>query len=148
MRILGQSVTLPENITKIEDHTFNRCEALESIIIPDGVTSITILENVNFIDNATFTGCRLLTTINCKPLTPPTIRSSVFNALGQIINVSEASVAAYKEAWLDYADYIVEVNDNDRQVSPPVVEFSGGIGGSRGIGSDGVRRLSRKLVCV
>lgn len=35
-----QNVTLPKNITKIEDFTFHGCESLEPVVIPEGVTVI------------------------------------------------------------------------------------------------------------
>ena len=139
------NVTLPKNITKIEDFTFHNCESLEPIVIPEGVTSlgyrsfganlkmtsvtlpkelvtiggdafcwnealttITIPEKVTTIGDRAFTGSKLLTTIYCKPVTPPTLPgSSHFTASGKTIYVPAASVAAYKEAWPDYADCIV-----------------------------------------
>ena len=52
-----------------------------------------------------------ITTVICKPTTPPALGSSAFSSdiAGFTIKVPAASVAAYKAAdgWKDYASYIV-----------------------------------------
>lgn len=93
------SVTLPKELVTIGGDAFCWNEALTTITIPEKVTTI---------GDRAFTGSKLLTTIYCKPVTPPTLPgSSHFTASGKTIYVPAASVAAYKEAWPDYADCIV-----------------------------------------
>ena len=61
-----------------------------------------------------FSGCRSLTSIYCKPTTPPTGDSFMFsdNASDRMIYVPMESVSEYKSAsyWDDYADAIVGYN--------------------------------------
>lgn len=93
------SVTLPKELVTIGGDAFCWNEALTTIAIPEKVTTI---------GDRAFTGSKLLTTIYCKPVTPPALPgSSHFTASGKTIYVPAASVAAYKEAWPDYADCIV-----------------------------------------
>lgn len=48
------SITIPDNITSIEEYTFAKCDSLTSIIIPEGVTRI---------ENNAFAYCNNLTSI-------------------------------------------------------------------------------------
>ncbi len=50
-----ESIIIPDNITSIEDDTFKNCSTLKTITIPDTVTSI---------GNNAFRGCKSLTDIN------------------------------------------------------------------------------------
>ncbi|MBR0394709.1 MAG: leucine-rich repeat protein, partial [Alistipes sp.] len=89
-------------VTSIGNSAFWDCELLKSITIPDSVTSI---------GSSAFLKCSSLTSIYCKPTTPPSGRSYMFdsNASGRKIYVPTASVNAYKSAqfWSDYASDIV-----------------------------------------
>jgi hypothetical protein len=55
-----------------------------------------------------------LATVNCKPITPPTLGLSTFNsnASGRKIYVPMESVGAYKAAsgWSSYSSYIEGYN--------------------------------------
>ena len=95
------SVTIPSSVTSIGNSAFYRCSSLTSVTIPSSVTSIGL---------SAFSVCSSLKSVYCKPTTPPTGRSYMFeeNAVGRKIYVPTASVKAYKSAeyWRDYASYI------------------------------------------
>ena len=89
-------------IKKIGYGAFYNCDSLESINIPDSVTSIG--------DNA-FCFCDELKSVYCRATTPPQLGNNVFyyNASGRKIYVPRNSVYAYKSAagWSNYAADIV-----------------------------------------
>ena len=99
------SASVPDSVTSIGDKAFAKCSSLTSVTIPDSVTSI---------GSSAFIGCTSLTSVYCKPTTPPTGGSSMFdyNASGCKIYVPRNSVSAYKSAdyWGEYADAIVGYN--------------------------------------
>lgn len=84
---------------------FEECSSLMCITIPDSVTSI---------GERAFYNCTSLTSVYCKPITPPTGGSTMFRYITSDckIYVPKASVEAYKAAtyWSDYADNIVGYN--------------------------------------
>ena len=96
------SINIPENVTSIGSSAFRDCSSLTSITIPDGVT---------LIGGAAFSGCSGLTSVYCRPTTPPTLGTGVFdnNATNRRIYTPTASVDTYKaaEGWSDYADAII-----------------------------------------
>ena len=90
------SVTFPESLVEISTFAFEYNEALTTVTIPGKVTSI---------GESAFRGCKLLTSMHFKPVTPPAGNLGIYSEI--TIYVPAASVAAYKEAWPDYADCIV-----------------------------------------
>ena len=93
--------TLKDEITSIPSRTFILCDALTSVIISSGVTSI---------GDLAFADCSSLSAVTCLATTPPTLGSDAFGYFGfegQIYVPSE-SVNAYKAAtnWSDYASDI------------------------------------------
>lgn len=100
--------TIQDGTTSIKDNTFSVCRKLESITIPDSITSI---------GWEAFVWDTKLIEVYCKPTTPP--QAIPFdrnywwafngNAPERKIYVPRESVEAYKSAdgWSDYADAIV-----------------------------------------
>jgi hypothetical protein len=95
------SVTIPDSVTEIGRYAFGGC-SLTSVTIPDSVTTIGY--------NA-FYDCSSLTSVYCKPTTPPTGDDYMFddNASDRKIYVPRDSVNAYKSKsyWSNYASDIV-----------------------------------------
>ena len=124
------SITIPEGVTTIGERAFDGCTSLASITIPEGVTtigdhafrgctslaSITLPEGVTTIGERAFAYCTSLKRVYCKPTTPPSGRSNMFdnNAYGRTIYVpasdDDSIIKAYKAAsgWSMYASSIVE----------------------------------------
>ena len=90
------SVTFPESLVEISTFAFEYNEALTTVTIPGKVTSI---------GESAFRGCKLLTSMHFKPVTPPAGNLGIDSEI--TIYVPASSVDAYKEAWPDYADWIV-----------------------------------------
>ena len=98
-------VTIPAGVTSIGETTFRDCSALISITIPKDVTMI---------GNDAFNGCTNLAEVIVLNETPPagtgdgTFTGCKFvtdNKKG--IHVPAGKADTYKEAWTDWADYIV-----------------------------------------
>ena len=118
------NVTIGNGTLSIGGHAFEYCYSLTSITIPDSVTeiegyafygtsltSVTIPNSVTEIGSYAFYGNSSLTSIYCKPTTPPDVGSDLFwdFVYGRKIYVPTESVEAYKTAkyWKDYANDIV-----------------------------------------
>jgi hypothetical protein len=99
-------ITFDGDVTTIGNWAFGGCSALKSITIPNSVTSI---------GNKAFYNCSALKEVYCKPTTPPTGGSYMFdsNASGRKIYVPKESVEAYRsaEGWSDYK-YVIEDIDS------------------------------------
>ena len=96
-------ISIPEGVKTIGSFAFARCSALKTITIPESVISI---------GESALGSCTSLTEVYCKPTTPPTGGSDMFdsNASGRKIYVPIGSGEAYKAKsyWSDYADSIEE----------------------------------------
>ena len=100
-----EEYAIEEGVTTIIDGAFNDCGKLKKVTIPSTVVEI---------QEQAFYRCYALTTVNCKPIIPPTLlmHSSYGtfdgNATGRKIYVPAGSVDAYKTAsgWRVYADAI------------------------------------------
>ena len=94
-------IKLNEGLDVIGEYAFNSANIAGEIEIPSTVTEIKA-------GCFAYTG---ITTVICKPTTPPALGSGAFSSetAGFTIKVPAASVAAYKAAdgWKDYASYIV-----------------------------------------
>ncbi len=99
------SINIPDNVTSINQSAFQECSSLESVVIGAGVTKI--------YDGA-FRYCYALKSVTCKPTTPPTGGSNMFEGISSYgkIYVPTGSGEAYKakQYWSDYASLITEKN--------------------------------------
>ena len=118
------SVTLPDKVTSIGEYAFTSCRALTEVTIGKGVRSFGAFA---------FADCTALTSVNISAEAPAKIAlipfsNSVeykYNSYGQIegflpvythlkLNVPAGTVAAYKSAWIDYADRLKEQSENEQ----------------------------------
>ena len=127
-------VNIADGVKVIGEYAFFRCTSLKNIVLPESITtidtgafedcsnltSVTIGSNVTNIGDYVFLECHL-TTVYCKPTTPPTSGEYIFNTYidGDVersviqkelkaIYVPRKSVDAYKAAkyWSEYAHLI------------------------------------------
>ena len=94
------SIALPKTVKTIGESAFRECVQLTSIDLPAAVETI---------EADAFRACPALTTVHVLGATPATLSGTgqfTKNA-GLKIYVPEASVAAYKQAWAEYKDFIV-----------------------------------------
>ena len=93
--------TIPSSVTAIGHYAMHNSALL---------TTVTIPQSVQTVGDGAFNGCISLASVYCKPTTPPTGGSAMFdnNAANRKIYVPAASVEAYKAAdgWKEYADAI------------------------------------------
>ena len=93
--------TIPSSVTAIGHYAMHNSALL---------TTVTIPQSVQTVGDGAFNGCISLASVYCKPTTPPTGGSAMFdnNAANRKIYVPAASVEAYKTAagWKEYADAI------------------------------------------
>lgn len=100
-----QSIQLPESLTTINGSAFNGCSSLTEITIPAGVTRI---------KGGAFKNCSSLQYIRIEATTPPTLESTtaITSTIGAIY-VPDESVAAYQAAtnWSSFASKIKGISE-------------------------------------
>ncbi len=121
------SVTIPEGVTSIGEYAFCYCSNLTSVTIPQGVTSIkryafsscssltsvTIPEGVTSIGDYAFGGNGMQ--VNFVSTTPCTLSGGLGDG-GTKLVVPHEPVAAYREAWPNSANYIVDASLSNQSV--------------------------------
>ena len=121
------SINIPEGVTEIGSQAFDGCRSLSELTIPEsvvsieaaalagcGFTSITIPQNVKYMGSRVFDNSNgnSLESIIFTSSIPPTLAMEygpTFWGTSCPIYVPSSSVDAYKEAWPDYADRIMEM---------------------------------------
>ena len=113
------SVNIPSSVTSIGRNVFSKCSSLTSVTIPQGVTSIggnafnncssltsvTIPSSVTSIESSAFSGNGMQ--VNFVSTTPCTLSGGLGDG-GTKLVVPHEAVAAYREAWPNSANYIVD----------------------------------------
>lgn len=126
-----EEIVVPENVTKIDDLTFNGCTGLKSVTLNNGLrkigksafkncrmlTRIEIPESVAFIDNAPFRGCESMKSIQVAP------RNKYFKSAPSkrdgndfvLFNKNKSILIAYpassREVQYDVPDSVVTISD-------------------------------------
>lgn len=123
------SIEIPSSLTEIPSWLCDSCNQLVDISIGNNIThigfyafnntnisTINIPASVNYIESNAFTQCPNLTTIICNAIIPPTA-SNIFDIYSDnyTIYVPATSVDAYKSAWVNYADKIQAIVENEPQ---------------------------------
>lgn len=123
-----EEISVPANITEIEDYTFSNCINLKSITLPEGLLSIgysafntcsaleyiVIPSTVTSIDEYAFAYCTKLSTVLLFPITVPTISANTFPSLTIIRYYVEDEVyESYKTAdvWSDISSQIRKLSE-------------------------------------
>jgi len=98
------SIVLPSGITEIGGAAFFGCTELREIDLPASLTKI---------GNSAFDQCASLTSVICRPTTPPAGGNLMFASVAADcrIKVPSGSVQAYKTTghWATYADKIISM---------------------------------------
>jgi hypothetical protein len=98
------SVMIPEGVTSIGDTAFGSAQGLNMLTLPSTLTSI---------ETGAFSSCYSMSEYHFKSTTPPTLQNaSIFNGIPSdcIIYVPQGSLNAYKTAtnWSTYASKMQE----------------------------------------
>ncbi len=116
------SFSLPEGLTRINEHSFENCQNLnDTLIIPKNVEvidnsafsrckniqALVLPEKLNYISDWAFYQCFSLEYIHCKAKEPPVITENTFTGIAKdnfTIEVPEESVEAYRNApgWREF----------------------------------------------
>ncbi len=97
------NIQLPSTIKRIGKRAFHSCTSLKGIELP---------ALVNSIEDEAFDFCPNLTSVVVLGDTPARLGRSAFSTRHDLrIYVPTAKVSAYKQAWPDYAEYIVGMNE-------------------------------------
>ena len=95
---------LPRGVTVLGIDAFMNCNNLTSIELPASLTKIRL---------TAFYSCSKLASVTCWATTPPSLGTDVFKNSSALteIRVPAGLVAAYKEAWSNYADKIEAISE-------------------------------------
>lgn len=130
------AINIPSGVSTIEDYALRDCSSLSQVTIEKGVkklgalsfsgctslTTITLPTSVTSIGEKCFLNCKNLKTVYCKPTTPPTLSTQVFQYFDSsslankniacTIYVPTSSVSTYKSKsnWSNYKSLIVGYN--------------------------------------
>ena len=95
-----ESVILPEGITSLGGYTFNNCTSLKGIDLPSTLTSL---------GSYCFGDCNAIDSIVSRAMTPPTANGSTFSFAGETVAVyvPEAAMSSYQSAdgWSNFSDF-------------------------------------------
>ena len=116
---LLKSLSFPKKLTVISNTICKGCTALETVVIPESVTSI---------GTQAFSECTSLTSVYCKPTTPPTLNNvNAFqsNAADRKIYVPLAAIGAYNSAanWKSLASAIT-IESSTMQKTEYYIEYT------------------------
>ena len=108
------SVTMGNGVATIGSNVFRKCTALTKVVLSDSVETIgdyafgycqalptiTIPAKVTLLGDYALYGCSGMSSIYCKPTSPPDLGRSVFNGIASdtVIYVPRASLEVYKNA--------------------------------------------------
>lgn len=101
-------MTVPDNITGINELVFNGCYRLVSLVMPTTLTKVS---------NTTFRGTSSLTSLTFLSTTPPTFyastNSAFYNSNNVKVYVPASAVDTYKNAtgWSEYASRIFAIQE-------------------------------------
>lgn len=121
MRDLISHAVIEEGITHVGNDMFYDCTTLQSVVIPQSVTSlgdwsfrytglthVTIPSGVTTIGKYTFQRCSSLRSITCEAVTPPSLGTEPFVYVDKSIPlfVPQASISAYQSAsgWSEFTN--------------------------------------------
>ena len=130
-----QSISLPNTVKEIDDHAFNTCPNLHSVILNDGLKrigsnafidceklgGITLPSSLEEIGPSAFRGSENLTVIKCKMNPPIAINKNTFDKKtfqnGQL-NVPNAALEKYMTAdgWKDFTMFYGYTPDQEDNV--------------------------------
>ena len=93
------TLVIPEGVTEIRNHAFNKAAFLTSIDIPESVTAI---------GESAFAGCSALNSIYCRAIVPPTIEATTFSETDHTIplHILKESFAQYltTDLWNEFTN--------------------------------------------
>jgi hypothetical protein len=138
------SVTIPDEVTTINEYTFYGCSKLKSVILPEklniikknafynckSLESITIPNSVEFIYQNAFDGCSALKNVKVLAETPPFAYDNSFSNYGAELSVPEKSITAYQETspWSKFATFKTLTGEDVevKTCATPTISYSNG----------------------